>query len=171
MGTWSRPLFCNFPKGKINLSKIDPKHYIFHYIQHRNGDITLEQLMDMFHEHSKIWGHLSASAMKAFEDLFEQIVLQNSSSCPAEIELHFYCIDDCMPYYLGYNVEMKKAYYALHYPYHVAFFKYNEEINEEEEESDTEFVDDLYLRRHKNVLKYKMVYFENEMRSSWPWRF
>lgn len=163
MGVWSQPLFCTFPKGKLDLNKIDPNHPIFRFIDKEDDPvITLEYLMEMFSEHSKIWGHMTRDTMRAFEGLFEQILLQNPD-CPKEIQLHFYCIDESMPYCLGYNVETKKAYYIIYHPYHGAFFHYRARPKDGSQEH-MEFDEELYKKRYKTVFWCQRVYFEDAMK-------
>lgn len=155
MGIWSRALFTNFPEGRIDMSKFPENHPIRWYFGNISDDISLEEMMKLFHDHSKVWGYLTKQKMKAFENLFQEIVLQNPNH-PKIIELHFFCIDENMPYYLGYHTEFEKGFYKLYHPNDVAFFTLGKVVDYYYRPT---FQEDLYQKRYSNVFSSSQVYF------------
>jgi len=160
MGIWSRPLFTNFPEGRIDMSKFPVNHRIRRQVGDVVGEVSLKELMECFHENSKLWGYMTRDTMVAFEELFKEIVAQNPVH-PDVIELHFYCLDDSMPYYLGYNTKHERAFYKLYYPHDVAFFTLGSPVDGFYR---PDFKEDLYQKRYPKVFASTTVQFEDAIK-------
>jgi hypothetical protein len=157
MGIWSRALFTNFPEGRIDMSKFPENHRIRRHVGDETNVISLKEFMELFSENDKLWGYMTRDTMVAFEELFREIVAQNPVH-PDVIELHFYCLDDSMPYYLGYNTKHERAFYRLYYSHDVAFFTLGSPVDGFYR---PDFKEDLYQKRYTKVFASTTVQFED----------
>jgi hypothetical protein len=102
MGVWSQPI-CAIPanlKFKKSLISSEIVEQMSHYSYFSDNDKDDYELNDFQMEcdiNAKIYGYMTNNFLQTWRSFFKQIADQQSDTT-VEFGLHFFCIDDNMPY-------------------------------------------------------------------------
>lgn len=151
MGVWSRAVYTNKPEAIVErqwFSQTDSpgyilKHYALSYLEDMEETFTMKDLLECVHENSKIWGHMAMDQRLGWDDLLKKVLERNPEI--DVIEIHFYCLDDEMPYYFYLERgENKRSMMKVMPMGHLFYSKRNGR-------SKVTFVDEKYIKNYKNI--------------------
>jgi hypothetical protein len=105
MGTWSQPIFVN-PNGlvfnktenNVNLFNELSNHCDYHD-NHDENNNSLDYIHSKISDYAKIYGYFTEKYIKFWSNLLKEISKQNNHL--ENIELHFYCSDECVCFIIG----------------------------------------------------------------------
>jgi len=155
MGVWSRAVFTNHPEAIVDKSWFGHdgpcrilRHYSLTNIDTDSETMTMKELMEGVHENSKIWGHMDMDQRMGWDALLRNTLEKNPHI--KLIELHFYCLDDEMPYYFyRERGDDKKSYMKILPMGHVYYSRVGKD---DEGRKRVLFVDKKYKKTYKKVL-------------------
>jgi hypothetical protein len=108
MGTWSEPLFTNYPELIFNFSKLDDKtknYFLYNCMMYQCEDnIKLENFINCFIDTSAVYGYFSPNTLINWKKLFLEIKNQNNNIMD-NLEFHFYCSDHGIAFIIEYDFE------------------------------------------------------------------
>lgn len=152
MGVWSRAVYTNKPEAIVEkrwFTEHDSpcrilRHYSLSFDDDMGETFTMKELMGCVHENSKIWGHMAMDQRQGWDKLLENILEKNPEI--DVIEIHFYCLDDEMPYYFyRERGEGKRSMLKVMPMGHLFYSKRSGRNN-------VEFVDEKYIKNYKKIL-------------------
>ena len=153
MSIWSECIYVYPANQIVDLSLIDRNllenlshsGFFIKYLE-ENGPskLTLEEIKNECFKKAKIYGYMDDKELKSWDNLLYSLSLQIPGQ---NIEFHFFCSHEQLPYYFIYDFYTNTTYYYEGYKFHVAYF----DVDEQGEYIKTLFNTEKYIQKYKKL--------------------